>query len=208
MEVKKKTVYSVDDFEIKREPVTDSITINKTEKGYDVRYLIQEECPDSPRFDDNLGTMVCFHRRYDLGDKHDYKRDNYNSWAEVLTAIKEDNNNDISIILPLYLYDHSGISIKTFPHGYHGGWDCGQVGYMFITKEKIKEEYGEVTEKTIATAKKVLIAELKIYDMYIQGEVYTCIREQYDDKKNHLEYEAHGNNYGYDEAKEVLKEEF
>ena len=27
----------------------------------------------NPRANDNLGVMVCFHRRYNLGDKHDFK---------------------------------------------------------------------------------------------------------------------------------------
>lgn len=34
---------------------------------------IYHDCDaESPREWDNLGTMVCFHRRYDLGDKHHY----------------------------------------------------------------------------------------------------------------------------------------
>ena len=31
-----------------------------------------DEMADSPRSWDNLGTMVCWHRRYQLGDKHTY----------------------------------------------------------------------------------------------------------------------------------------
>jgi phage/plasmid-like protein (TIGR03299 family) len=34
--------------------------------------IINDNCPESPRSWDNLCTMVCWHRRYDLGDKHDF----------------------------------------------------------------------------------------------------------------------------------------
>jgi len=34
----------------------------------------QDSSPESPRTWDNLGTMVCFHKRYDLGDDNDYER--------------------------------------------------------------------------------------------------------------------------------------
>ena len=29
--------------------------------------------PDPRREDENFGTMICFHRRYSLGDEHGYK---------------------------------------------------------------------------------------------------------------------------------------
>lgn len=42
--------------------------------GKDVAVLIQwDEYPESPREWDNLGTMVCFHRDYKLGDPYNYK---------------------------------------------------------------------------------------------------------------------------------------
>ena len=42
--------------------------------GKDVAVLIQwDEYPKSPREWDNLGTMVCFHRDYKLGDQHNHK---------------------------------------------------------------------------------------------------------------------------------------
>ena len=34
--------------------------------------IIQDVDAEDPRNWDNLGTMICFHRRYSLGDKHDY----------------------------------------------------------------------------------------------------------------------------------------
>ena len=33
----------------------------------------QDDCAESPREWDNVATMVCWHRNYSLGDKHNYK---------------------------------------------------------------------------------------------------------------------------------------
>jgi hypothetical protein len=45
----------------------------KTSGRYTLKIVIDED-PPNPREDrDNLGRMVCWHKRYSLGDKHDYK---------------------------------------------------------------------------------------------------------------------------------------
>jgi len=51
------------------------------------------------------------------------------------------------IILPLYLYDHSGITMNTT--GFSCGWDSGQVGYIVMSYEKIRKEYNwkNITKK-------------------------------------------------------------
>jgi len=198
MKATKKVTYQVEDFETTFEPIEDSITIEKTKEGYTMKYLVRDDIPLSPREWDNLGTMVCFHRRYDLGDKHDY----------TVEDIKELVKREDIISLPLYLYDHSGISMRTYPHGHHVAWDCGQVGYIFVTKERIKKEYGKVTKKTIEKAIEVLKGEVENYDQYIQGDVYCCVVETYDKEKNHLDYDVVGGYYGVDYALQALKEEY
>ena len=71
----------------------------------------QDDDPSNPREDDNLGTMVCFHNNYDLGDKdHGYVLNDYDSWGELKEAILKDNPK--AVILPIYMYEHSGITIK------------------------------------------------------------------------------------------------
>ena len=95
------------------------------------KYLIEiypDQSPDSPREWDNLGTMVCFHKRYDLGDKHDYDENNYDSWDELKEDIIKQEN--VHTILPLYLYDHSGITMNTT--GFSCRWDSMRVGFIFV----------------------------------------------------------------------------
>lgn len=130
-----------------------------------------EQCEGyNPREDDNITKMVCFNRRYNLGDKHDYRHENYNNFSELKDDIIKNEN--VAIIEPLYLYDHSGITISTTP--FNCRWDSGQVGFVFITKESIRQNYGikNVTKKYIEKSKEILKGEVKTYDDYITGNVY------------------------------------
>lgn len=129
-------------------------------------YLIkieQDDDPENPRSWDNLGTMVCFHKRYNLGDKHDYCHGDYESWQELEEAIVENEN--VHTILPLYLYDHSGITMNTT--GFSCPWDSGRVGFIYISKAKVKSQ--GIDESKV---KEYLEEEVETYDQYITGDVY------------------------------------
>lgn len=121
----------------------------------------------NPREDDNLGLMICSHKRYNLGDKHDFNFDNHNNWDEAENAIKKQY--DVAVILPLYLYDHSGITMATKPFSCR--WDSGQVGFIVVSKKKIRDEYKvkRISNELIKKVTKVLEAEVKGYDNYIMG---------------------------------------
>ena len=72
-------------------------------KGFIIE-LWADENPSNPRTDfDNLGKMVCFHRHYELGDKH----------ALSVENVQELIRRDDVLYLPLYLLDHSGITMRT-----------------------------------------------------------------------------------------------
>jgi hypothetical protein len=133
--------------------------------------ILQDESPESPREWENLGTMICFHRRYNLGDKNDIIDFNdYTSWNEQLEWIEK--NIKPCVILPLYLYDHSGITMTTSPFSCR--WDSGQVGWIFVTKEQVRKEYNvkRITQDIVEKVTKVLEGEVETYDQYISGEVY------------------------------------
>ena len=114
--------------------------------------------------------MVCFHNRYSLGDKHDYSSNNYNGWDEMKKAIIR--KEDVAVILPLYLYDHSGITMNTT--GFSCNWDSGQVGFIYMTKKDAIENWGKkiLTSKVIEKAKQCLIGEVKVYDQFLQGDIF------------------------------------
>jgi hypothetical protein len=46
--------------------------IKTTRKENYILEIFPDEPYESPREWDNLGTMICFHRRYNLGDKHNF----------------------------------------------------------------------------------------------------------------------------------------
>jgi hypothetical protein len=145
-------------------------SIEKRDVGnYRIKIYLDTD-PSDPRGDDNMGKMICFHNRYNLGDKHDYNTNDYNGWEEMFKAI--DKKEDASIILPLYLYDHSGITMST--SSFYDRWDSGQVGFIVATKKAIRENWGvkNVTEKMREKAESLLIGEVKTYDQYLTGDVY------------------------------------
>ena len=74
------------------------------------------------------------------------------------------------VILPLYLYDHSGITMNTT--GFSCPWDSGQVGWIYADKRRIEAEYGKVTPETVEKACQVLEGEVKSYDYFLTGQCY------------------------------------
>jgi len=132
-------------------------------KGYTVEVIV-DEYAEGPRVDcDNLGTMVCWHRNYKLGDKHEFGQP-----ADAMKHIKATG----AVWLPLYLYDHSGITMNTT--GFSCPWDSGQVGYIFVERDKILKEYGvkRITKAIREKVVDVLRAEVTEYDYHLTGQVY------------------------------------
>jgi hypothetical protein len=125
--------------------------------------VVQDTDAQSPREWDNLGVMACWHRRYNLGDVQPKE-----SPEEWLAA----NAPKGSIVLPLYLYDHSGISMSTGDFG--DRWDSGRVGYIVATPEAIRKNFMKkrITAKMRATAEEVLKQEVSTYDDYLRGNVW------------------------------------
>lgn len=143
--------------------------------------VIQDEDAESPRTSfDNLGKMVCSHGRYFLGDEQ-LNVDDYNSWEEAKKDLVEDG-----LCLDLYLYDHSGITISTSP--FASRWDSGQVGFIYVSKEDIRNIYGvkKVTKKIREKVLEALQAEVETYDQYLMGDIYGF--KMWKIKDSYLEY--------------------
>ena len=70
------------------------------------------------------------------------------------------------------MYEHSGITIKTTPFGCR--WDSGQVGWIFISKKKVRKEYSvkRINKKLKERITEYLIGEVKTYDQYLTGDIY------------------------------------
>jgi hypothetical protein len=146
--------------------------------------VVQDSNGDSPRNWDNLGTMVCFHNRYDLGDKHSYNADDYSGWEEMEKAILKEEGRG-TIILPLYLYDHSGITMRTSPFGCR--WDSGQVGFIVANGKEVLSEFGGkiVTKKLRERIGGILEGEVETYAQYLEGDIYGYVIE--DEEGEHID---------------------
>lgn len=150
----------------------------------------QSNYADDPREWSNLCTMVCWHRRYDLGDKHYFddidefferlcyevlhKDDDelYGlNWQDKLKMLEGSNR---ILIKAINMYDHSGITVSTSNcYPYNDYWDSGIVGFIYVTKKKIFEECGDITEENWKErADKYLEGEMETYDQYLRGDVY------------------------------------
>lgn len=118
--------------------------------------------------------MTCFHKEYSLGDQRAENIEKYSSWEEWLKGeVLEPNGEDNVIFLPLYLYDHGGITIRTYP--FSCSWDSGQVGWIWVTRKQVKEFLGEgVTDGEV---REFLKEEVKIYDQYIVGDIFGYVLE-------------------------------
>ena len=150
--------------------MNEPIETYKNKKG-EVLKIYYETCPKNPKDWSNYGVIVCFHNRYNLGDAHPtINKDDFDSWDALRKYLIKEKG--AVVILPLRIYDHSGISISTTgEYPYSDKWDSAQVGFIYTTKEKIKEMAGDKTptkEKLV----EYLNDEVKIYNQYLNGEVY------------------------------------
>ena len=213
--------------------------------------VCDDDQPYNPREEgENFGTMICWHRRYGLGDEHKYDDPSdflhdklfsiyssypsseygkpiydflksgkaetakleYNrsarewelqeqwfggkEWSksssyaaslkgkdvpdwfldDCISALKNSEmmalleQSGQFVILPLYLYDHSGITMST--GRFSCPWDSSQVGWIYADAEAIKKEYGELTPENIERALQVLEGEVEAYDYYLTGQCY------------------------------------
>lgn len=127
--------------------------------------VVQDPDAESPREWENWGVMACWHRRYNLGDVQP-KQD-----AQEWLADPE-NVPAGSVVLPLYLYDHSGISISTGK--FSCPWDSGQIGYIVATPERMRKMGGwmVITAKRRALVESYLKNEVSTYDDFLTGNVW------------------------------------
>jgi len=210
--------------------------------------ILPDKDPMNPRKEwDNLGTMVCWHRRYDLGDEQ-IKNGNVDDfmlnlaseidpdiedklqrledkwysrspsyqnneayrktcdiyWANFDKVRQERIGNLIDrgyIMLPLYLYDHSGITMNT--GGYPCPWDSGQVGYIYLSIADAKKEYDwkNMTQARREKIAKYLSDEVEVYDQYLTGDVWGY--QVTDDDGN--EVDSCWGFFGYDYCEEEAK---
>jgi len=104
------------------------------------------------------------------------------------------------VILALYLYDHSGLSMSTAP--FSCPWDSGQVGIIFCSKEKYKQE-GVSEEQCINRLK----AEVATYNQYLQGDVWGYVIKDPEGDELDSCWGIYGEEYALKEARDWVDTE-
>ena len=135
-----------------------------------------DQDPESPRDWETLGTMVCAHKRYRLGDvQADREYPNADSWDEIKAQIEQENGP--CIMLPLYLYDHGGMTMSTA--GFNCPWDSGMVGIIYCPRERALGEYSSkrLTKTIRERVVRALTSEVEEYDKYLTGDVWGYVIE-------------------------------
>ena len=220
--------------------------------------IIADPDPINPRKEsDNLGVMVCWHRRYNLGDEQ--PRESADEWLTALAVeacprlgdiidnwdnagfewlyekyegnlqttlqVIADHTDSLVaavigkhyVILPLYLYDHSGITMNT--GGFSCPWDSGQVGYIVCNLQTAREnwmlpesadwdtpvkswhltEEGPVPITLREATEHSLRSEVEVYDQYLRGDIYGFVVEErhHCDKCDHEEWEHVDSCWGF-----------
>lgn len=197
-----------------------------------------DDNPMNPREDwDNVGTMLCWSRRHNLGDMckkksddklefwHDDVEDtllamiskyddvfeerletwwNYHydkrgiakaqctgqAYSKAMAELSAERRALIQrkvekfyVVLPLYVYEHSGMTMNT--SGFSCPWDSGQVGFIYVSYDVAEKEYGypemKLPRSHADKYKRIvesLKAEVETYDQYLTGSVYGFIVEK------------------------------
>lgn len=161
--------------------------------------IYQDTEPENPREWDNLGTMVCWHPDYTLGDE---QIDIPHGYKDIAISLNELGLDDLPrVYLPLYLYDHSGITMQTSP--FSDDWDSGQVGFIYATAEQIRKwcRVQRIIKRLEERVKSILIQEVNVYNQYLTGDVWGYVIRDGDTK--HLD--SCSGFYGLDYAREEAK---
>lgn len=142
-------------------------------KGHTIE-IKQDENPESPRNWDNMCVFHIAHRNYNFGDK------NYSDRESIIEAQQEAIRNG-DIVLPLYMYDHSGITISLTP--FSCPWDSCQVGFVQVPRKKIMKEFGKkiFTKQLKEKALKFAEGEVQALDTYLTGEIVGYVVDDNDD---------------------------
>jgi hypothetical protein len=120
-----------------------------------------DECCESPREWDTLGTIYSNHNEYNP-DRH------------TLDEILDDEGNlsitDTHYYVRVYAYIHGGIALSTTREWpFNDKWDSGLFGIIAVGKDTVAKTFPEWTEDDVA---KALECEVRLLDDWYNGRCY------------------------------------
>ena len=218
------------------------------EVGEDIEVRIYpDQDAENPRDNDwgsNFGKMVCWHRRYNLGDEQPKK--NHEEYLEGMAVDADPEIEEIKervdriwnhfypgyqkperlatkiadqylknrieksleenfVMLPLYLYDHSGLTMST--GSFSCPWDSGKVGFIYVTKQDVIKECGRWDADAIVKAERIMQQEVETYSQHLEGDVwgYEVVQKHEDETEDVIDscWGMYGMDYCEEEAMRV-----
>ena len=163
---------------------------------------------ENPREWDNLGTFVSFGNSC-YGADETYGRhpeqfliglvDQYVDGFEDRLSYKDEIPSLVAllemvekyyVILPVFKYEHSGVAYNT--SGFDCRWDSGQMGFIYVAKEQLREEYdwNRITSKRREKVEAWLSAEINVFSQWADGNVYGFTLYYHDIEKEYHSVEA------------------
>lgn len=155
-------------------------------KGYHIHICYDDDAVNPRKMYDNLGTLYTAHRHY----QPEKRFDDHFEINKVFDGRIENFRKSFlkeHVALPVYLYDHGGITISTSP--FSCPWNSGFFGIIAVSLEKVREEYGwkNVTAERRKRIERYLQSEIETLDDYYTGEVFGYRITPEDDNDNELE---------------------
>lgn len=137
--------------------------------GFRVRILLDPDPPNPREEWDNYSTLACIHRRYRLGDVQLSTPETEDEIRERLTNEGE----EVLALLPLYLYDHSGIRMSV--DAFADPFDSGRVGWGYVTRRQALA--GGFEDQSVESMERVLRQDVETYSQFLEGRVYGYVIE-------------------------------
>lgn len=165
---------------------------------------------ESPRAWDNRTKIILFGKYKGLGDEHNFSdpEEVVDALLEEHLQLDEDQIgdlykaavehapkdrraqheymlaglSDVLYITPIYIYDHSGVTISTSP--FSCSWDSGQAGFAYISKSTISQETiwkdspedrherHKKYETWYEFAEDLVESDITVLDQWVTGDVY------------------------------------
>jgi len=137
--------------------------------------ILPDEDMENP-FDwiDQCGEIAHWHPHHRFGSKNEIKlprdKESIQDWLST---------QDQDLVIPLYLYEHSGMTIRTGPFG--DPWDSGQVGFIFTTRDRYLSMVEDPPRRYWkAHARKLMQSEVETLDQWLTGDCWGYVIEDQD----------------------------
>ena len=162
----------------------------------------RDDQAENPRAEwDCFGHFVCWNRSHNIGDE-DVSAEYRMSKEDFIAELKRDR----ALIIPVYLFDHSGITVSTSAEQFQAadlhGWDWGQSGFIYCLPEEGRKEFGRYWK---TKARNLMESEIKTLDQYCTGDVWGYTIEDEDGEYVDCCWDLYGEEYCREEGERMLK---